>query len=333
MKKFIAKYFKIIFFKYFTVNLFIICFSTSKICSQDAEFSQFFSNPLYLNPAFAGTNSCPRFSTNHRAQWTGLPNVFNTTSFSYDQNIDKIHGGLGIIIINDKLASSIQTNRISGIYSYDIKFSKNFHFRTGFEASFWQNKLDYSQLNFVDMIDPLRGFVNQSSNSGFNDSRNGVDFSTGFLGYSDKIFFGFSAHHLTQPQQLYISNVSKLERKYTFNIGAHLPINSTQSLVNHNPIIISPNIIWKEQGINQQLNIGIYAEKGPYALGFWYRDNNNYTIILGGKIGLMKIGYSYGLNLSRLYIASAGSHEISVQINFGCDNKNQLYKTLSCPSF
>ena len=103
MKKFIAKYFKIIFFKYFTVNLFIICFSTSKICSQDAEFSQFFSNPLYLNPAFAGTNSCPRFSTNHRAQWTGLPNVFNTTSFSYDQNIDKIHGGLGIIIINESI--------------------------------------------------------------------------------------------------------------------------------------------------------------------------------------------------------------------------------------
>ena len=55
---------------------------------------------MYLNPAFAGTNSCPRLSTNHRAQWTGLPNIFNTTSVSYDQNFDKIHGGLGIIIIN-----------------------------------------------------------------------------------------------------------------------------------------------------------------------------------------------------------------------------------------
>jgi type IX secretion system PorP/SprF family membrane protein len=165
------------------------------------------------------------------------------------------------------------------------------------------------------MIDPLRGFVNPSSNTGFNDSRNGVDFSTGILGYTEKLFFGFSVHHLTQPQQLFISNNSKLERKYTLNLGAHFPIINTQSQIDNHPIIISPNIIWKQQGINQQLNIGFYGEKGPYAIGFWYRDNNNYTIILGAKMGLMKIGYSYGVNLSRLYIATSGSHEISIQIN------------------
>ena len=39
--------------------------------------------------------------------------------------------------------------------------------------------------------------------------------------------------------------------------------------------IFSPNIIWKKQGLNEQLNIGIYGEKGPYAIGFWYRDDNN----------------------------------------------------------
>lgn len=333
MKIFKSKYLKTLFIKCFLINSIIFFFSYNKLYCQDAEFSQFFSNPLYLNPAFAGTNSCPRLSTNHRAQWTGLPNIFNTTSVSYDQNFDEIHGGLGIIIVNDKLARSIQNNRISGIYSFDIKFSKNFHFRTGFEASLWQNKLDYSQLNFVDMIDPLRGFVNPSSNMGFNDSRNGVDFSTGILGYTEKLFFGFSVHHLTQPQQLFISNNSKLERKYTLNLGAHLPIMNSQSQIDNHPIIVSPNIIWKQQGINQQLNIGIYGEKGPYAIGFWYRDDNNYTIILGAKMGLIKIGYSYGVNLSRLYIATSGSHEISIQINFGCDNKNQLYKTLSCPSF
>ena len=68
------------------------------------NFLQFFSNPLYLNPAFAGTNNCPRLSANHRAQWTGLPTIFNTTSVSYDQNFDKIHGGLGIIIVNDQIS-------------------------------------------------------------------------------------------------------------------------------------------------------------------------------------------------------------------------------------
>ena len=333
MKIFKSKYFKNQFVTYFFVNSLIFFLGIQKFHCQDAEFSQFFSNPLYLNPAFAGTNSCPRISTNHRAQWTGLPNIFNTTSVSYDQNFDNIHGGLGIIIMSDKLASSIQNNRISGIYSYEIKFSENFHFRTGLEASLFQNKLDYSQLNFIDMIDPLRGFVNQSSSIGINDSKNGFDFSTGIIGYTEKFFFGFSAHHLTQPQQLNISNNLKLDRKYTLNVGAHLPILNNQSKIDHHPIVVSPNIIWRNQGFNQQFNIGVYCEKGPYALGFWYRDDNNYTIILGAKMGLMKIGYSYGVNLSRLYIATSGSHEVSIQINFGCDNKNQLYKTLSCPSF
>ena len=94
MKIFKSKYLKTLFIKCFLINLIIFFFSHNKLYCQDAEFSQFFSNPLYLNPAFAGTNSCPRLSTNHRAQWTGLPNIFNTTSVSYDQNFDKIHFAL-----------------------------------------------------------------------------------------------------------------------------------------------------------------------------------------------------------------------------------------------
>ena len=70
---------------------------------QDAEFTQFYSNPIYLNPAFAGTNNCPRLSTIHRSQWTGLPQIFNTTSFYYDQNFRKIHGGIGFMLLSDKL--------------------------------------------------------------------------------------------------------------------------------------------------------------------------------------------------------------------------------------
>ncbi|MCB0410690.1 MAG: type IX secretion system membrane protein PorP/SprF, partial [Flavobacteriales bacterium] len=28
--------------------------------AQDPQFTQFYANPLYLNPAFAGTARCPR---------------------------------------------------------------------------------------------------------------------------------------------------------------------------------------------------------------------------------------------------------------------------------
>ena len=272
-------------------------------------------------------------SANHRVQWSGLPNIFNTTSFSYDQHNTKLHGGLGLIILNDQLSTSLKNIRLSGIYSYEIIFSKNFHMRTGFEASLWQNKLFFDQLTFIDNIDPLRGFVNPSSIVGYNDSKSGLDFSSGVLAYNSKLFFGISAHHLTQPNQSNLTDAAKLLRKYTFNMGYHIRILNNQSKIDHNPLIISPNIIWKRQGESRQLNMGLYLEKGSYVTGFWFRDNQNCSLILGGKVGQLNIGYSYGINFSRLQVATSGSHEVSIQINLNCDNKNKLYNTLSCPSF
>ncbi|MGM0478992.1 MAG: type IX secretion system membrane protein PorP/SprF, partial [Bacteroidota bacterium] len=34
--------------------------------AQDPQFSQFYANPIYLNPAFAGSHGCPRFAANYR---------------------------------------------------------------------------------------------------------------------------------------------------------------------------------------------------------------------------------------------------------------------------
>ena len=316
---------------YLNIVIIIACLNFN-IKSQDAEFTQFYSNPIYLNPAFTGTNICPRISINQRSQWTGLPSVFNTTSFSYDQNFEKIRGGLGLMILSDRLTNSIQNNKISGIYSYEVRISKKIALRTGFEASFWQNKFDQTQLTFVDMIDPLRGFVLPTSNSMINNYENGLDFSAGILAYGENVFFGVSIHHLLEPEQRVFSNNSKLDRKYSLNLGYDIPVTKNNTL-SDDKLVISPNIIWKKQGYNEQLNLGIYGERGPYVVGVWYRDNRNYAFLIGAKVGLIKIGYSYDINLSRLYQASSGSHEFSIQFNFQCNNKNSINQSLSCPSF
>ncbi|WP_417266527.1 type IX secretion system membrane protein PorP/SprF, partial [Brumimicrobium sp.] len=31
-----------------------------EVHAQDPQFSQFYANPIYLNPAFAGSHGCPR---------------------------------------------------------------------------------------------------------------------------------------------------------------------------------------------------------------------------------------------------------------------------------
>ncbi|TNE76120.1 MAG: type IX secretion system membrane protein PorP/SprF, partial [Bacteroidetes bacterium] len=35
---------------------------SSNIFAQDPQFTQFYANPIYLNPAFAGSHGCPRFN-------------------------------------------------------------------------------------------------------------------------------------------------------------------------------------------------------------------------------------------------------------------------------
>src|SRR5690606_27230107 len=70
--------------------------------AQDPQFTQFYANPLYLNPAFAGTARCPRVVMNYRNQWPALTGTFVTTSASYDQHVDGMMGGLGRLVTHDQ---------------------------------------------------------------------------------------------------------------------------------------------------------------------------------------------------------------------------------------
>ena len=58
--------------------------------AQDPQFTQFYANPLYLNPAFAGSTRCPRVGLNYRNQWPSLNKAYITESASYDQHFDAI---------------------------------------------------------------------------------------------------------------------------------------------------------------------------------------------------------------------------------------------------
>ena len=97
----------------------------NEVKAQDPAFSQFFANPLYLNPAMAGTNICPRISLNHRNQWPGIGKTYVTYSASYDQYVEKLGGGLGFAIAKDVAgAGNLNTTHISAAYAYRLKINK-----------------------------------------------------------------------------------------------------------------------------------------------------------------------------------------------------------------
>jgi type IX secretion system PorP/SprF family membrane protein len=300
--------------------------------AQDPEFTQFYANPLYLNPAFAGTAMCPRVVMNYRNQWPALSGTFVTTSASYDQHVESLYGGLGLLVTNDKAGEgTLTTTNISGIYSYQLALSRSFSIKAGFQATYFQKTLDWDKLTFGDMIDERRGFVYQSQDQARGGSSSNVDFSAGVLGFSKQFFAGVAVHHITQPDETLINGASPLPMKITGHAGAVIPMSNGR--YSENDASISPNIIYQQQGNFQQLNMGLYVTKGPIVGGVWYRNKDAFIVLLGFQTKVAKFGYSYDVTVSKLTNATAGSHEVSFALQFPCKKRRPKFRTISCPSF
>lgn len=309
------------------ILLLILCYK-GELFAQDPEFTQFYANPLYLNPALAGTARCPRVNLNYRNQWPAISGTYVTYSVSIDRHIDAFNGGLGLLVINDKAGQgTLTTTNVSGIYSYLLNVTRQFSLKFGVQATYFQKSIDWSKLTFGDMIDERRGFVYNTNEQQKLQNKSNVDFSAGILGYSKKYFFGFAAHHLTQPDEGLLG-VSKLPMKLTGHAGASLLIRDKGSQT-----FISPNVLYQQQQDFRQLNLGLYVNKGPVVAGLWYRNQDSFIAVIGFQQHFFKVGYSYDITVSKLTNTTAGSHELSFSIQFECKHPKKTFRTDSCPSF
>ncbi|MBP8823754.1 MAG: type IX secretion system membrane protein PorP/SprF [Flavobacteriales bacterium] len=300
---------------------------------QDPQFTQFYANPLYLNPAFAGTARCPRVALNYRNQWPALTGTFVTTSASYDQDVRGIMGGLGLLVTSDQAGKgTLNTTTVSGIYSYTQAVSRKFSLKAGFQATYFQKSLDWNKLTFGDQIDPRRGFIYATNDVPRGGSVGNADFSAGILGYTDIFFVGFAAHHLTEPNESLIVGTSKMPMKLTAHAGAAIPL-GMRGKYGEAKTKLSPNILYQQQAAFRQLNLGMYVDHGPIMAGVWYRSRDAFIALIGFHMEHLKFGYSYDVTTSKLTTATAGSHEVSLTLQFDCKKKRRRVRTVPCPTF
>ena len=313
--------------------------SLSVVNAQDAHFSQFYANSLYLNPAFAGAETCPRLSLNYRNQWPALGPTYETYSVSYDQYLNALQGGVGLHIMNDvQGGGTITTTMISGMYSYTVKAANRFYVAGGFQVSYIMKTIDWDFI-FPNMIHPLYGPIYSSLENPdiVNNQRNYVDFSAGLIGFSEKTFFGLAIHHLTQPSESFLrGSDAVLPRKITAHFGTEVNINSAN--FRRGELKIAPQLLFHQQGQFQQFNWGMYVSRRSVVAGFWLRQNFNFQydsfiMLAGFKQDDLRFAYSYDLTVSRLKNSTYGAHEVSVAYTFGCNPKDKKRTTISCPSF
>jgi len=314
-----------------TLGLLMI-FGVDRVSAQDPQFTQFYANPLYLNPAFAGTVKCPRFALNYRNQWPQLSGNFVTYSASYDQHVPIISGGVGLLAVSDVAGKgTLQTNSVTGVYSYQRPINRYFSVKIGVAAAYVQKSLDWGRLTFGDQIDDRRGFIYRTNEIPRGGNKSFVDFSAGVLGFSDKFYFGAAAHHLNQPNESLILGVSRLPVRFTGHAGMVLPLHSKGR--GDKESSISPNVLYQVQDDLTQINIGVYIKKGPLVFGAWHRWKDSFIGLLGIHAGNMKIGYSYDLTTSTLTPTTGGAHEVSVSSTLKCKKRKVTMRAINCPSF
>jgi len=283
---------------------------------------------------------------NHRNQWPAIQGTYVTNSFSYDQHVGAIAGGLGILVTRDDAGSGTLTSTTASlIYSYFLPVTKSFSIKAGMQVSYFQKVLDWDKLTFGDQIDQQLGFISQTA-----ELRQGkqpvqyLDFSAGLLGYSKSFYIGGAAHHLIEPKEGFITNNSVLPMKITGHAGAIIETSRGRSgrksrrnrRRNNNALpesSISPNVLYRRQQDFQELFLGLYVTKGPIVGGLWYRNQDAFIALVGLQFQNFRFGYSYDVTISKLAANSAGSHEVSASILFDCRPPRKKFTPVSCPSF
>jgi len=301
--------------------------------AQDPAFTQFYANPLYLNPAMAGSNGCPRFGVNYRNEWPQLSGNYVTYSASYNQYFKNISGGFGVLATHDQQGQgTINTSMLGLIYSYHLTLRRKWKMMFGARAAWYQKFLDWDKLTFGDMIDPRRGFIYATGDVPRGGSSGFFDASAGMVIFNKNSFAGGAVHNLNRTNESMIIGESKMPIPFTGQIGAEIPLGQKSKYANSTSIM--PNIIYQYQNGFQELNIGTYIKYGSFNFGAWHRNRDAFILTIGINTGKFKLGYSYDVTVSKLNNGvSGGSHEVSLGINVNCKSKPASFRTISCPSF
>ncbi len=315
--------------------------------AQDIQFSQFYTAALYQNPAFAGAMHAPRAMAHQRLQWNRIAGQFNTSMASFDTYFSKYNSGVGLMVLQD-YQETISSTEARLQYSYELHISPKLTARPALDLGYINRSIDYTKLLFPSDFDNTQQ-IGSGSNYGA-DKKGFFDVGAGILLYTDRLWTGFSAGHMNQPNQAMYGQISRLPFKGTFTGGYKFYL---QKGVDHDyngdfrpEFTITPTFQYKSQGKSDQLDLGLYGMYGNFLVGLWYRGlpmikeydriQNNESMIAsaGYRWGMLTFNYSYDFTVSTLSKSkTGGAHEFNITFIAKQSKKHRFMKRLPCPDF
>jgi type IX secretion system PorP/SprF family membrane protein len=311
--------------------------------AQDAQFTQFYAAPMYLNPAFTGVTYEHRFVANYRNQWPGISKAYQTYMASYDYNMSDLNSGIGVTVMQDRAGTAGLTHTQFGVnYAYHFKISKFSEIRLGANLNYNMKRLDFNKLKFNDQINSGSSVSLDAANY---EQLNFMDFAAGALLNSTEYWLGLSAKHLTQPNSSLTGDRVPLPLSISLHGGYRFIIEQKSKDLKR---YFSPAFNYRHEQKYDQLDIGVYYYHLPLNVGLWYRglpfkkyaptysSRESVAVLVGFDISEynLRVGYSYDITVSKLGISnSLGAHEISLIYEVAKKKKRNKRILVSCPKF
>ncbi|RFS17509.1 type IX secretion system membrane protein PorP/SprF [Emticicia sp. C21] len=290
--------------KFYIVILSLTFFTAS--AQQDTQFSHYYFNQLFFNPATAGSENVTRFQALYRTQYTGYQSTFDDGGAPVSQVISAnmplrmIKSGVGLTFVNDKIGSSIQRD-LKLSYAYHIPVGGS-QLAIGVNGGLYTRGIDYGRLRPRDENDPLlgTGVISQSS----------LDLGAGAYFYNPSYSIGLSVNHLNEPKfSLASTGATNVLDRSAYLTGTMLF--GVSYMIDVSPMfILSSNL--SNMSITSFSAGAIATYDNTYYLGASYRVGDAVTALLGANIlnGSLRVGYAIDVIVGGAQAKSATTHEV-----------------------
>ncbi|MDE3251888.1 MAG: PorP/SprF family type IX secretion system membrane protein [Bacteroidota bacterium] len=326
----------------------LLLFQLGSVLAQDPHFSQFFSSPLTLNPAFTGKfYGTYRIAGNYRNQWPSINNAFTTATASADFHLltnkipDNDMFGIGFMGYSDNSANgAVKFNygSVSAAYHKGLDEDGNNSLGAGFQITYANMLINTSNLTFEDQLTSA-GFTGVTSEV-FNNATlktSYVDVNAGFL-YSgssnerNNFYFGVSMYHINRPKQSFTGADYVLNPRTTIHGGGYFPLGTNTTLHLSGMQMFYGGASETLLGGALQLTANPELPK-PTSLyfGSWVRLNDAIIPYVGLEFDDFRFGLTYDYNSSSLKTASQnrGGIELSLIYIFRPSTDHPV----NCPKF
>lgn len=290
----------------------VLCLLLGTVSAQqDEQLSLYNYNPLYYNPAYAGSKSALSIVSMARFQWINFEGAPSTQFLSVHTPVMGQNLGMGVNLVNDQVGSRKRTavyyNVSSGIRLNDNNDRLAFGLSVGMDALSY----DFTNLNVQDPTDPFYG--EQISTTKAN-------VGGGLYYYNESFYVGVSSPRILESKALDANNVqTALNQRHFFITGGKVfTLNSVVKFKPTTLVKITPN-----SPLTFDLNTNFLLYERFWAGAFYrFHEAVGLNFVYNYK-NMIHVGYGYEFPINRLVDYQSGSHEILLQIDIA--SKKNLF--------